>query len=971
MFSRKFPTPWMLLGSVLLLSGATSAPEEPEPPTFSVQRGFHDAPLAVTLTTNEPGALIRYTTDGSEPDENDGEVYSGPITISSTTALRAVTVTPDGESEVVTHTYIFVADVIRQPENPPDYPAQFAETDEDGPYPADYGMDPEVVASREYGDALPGALRSIPTISLVTDADNLFGEERGIYYNATEKGEEWERPVSMEWLDPNRNEFFGLNAGARVHGQGSRQPYRSPKKSIRLYFRGDYGPTKLEFPVFAASAPELANRGAARKFDILLLRNGGNRSWPYFSSGQRADADYVNDEFARAAFRRMGHLAPHGGVFVHLYLNGLYWGLYNLCERVDGEFLTNYLGGEEDDYDLILPDEDAEPSYAPTAALGSIDAWNELHALVEGPISDAVYDEVVERADLVNLADYIILTHHVGNSDWPNHNWYAYRSREGADTRFKFIPWDNDSGLRDSDRDITDWDEPGSPARLFLRLVTHPAFRELVNERVVLHTSGTGALTGGWCDQLYRALTDIVDQAVIAESARWGDYARDVYHLASRADQSLPAFLYTRDDFWVPVRDEKLTEYCPERTGEFLEQYSEHGWYTPGLLAPTFSHLGGAVPHDFSVELENPNNDGELVYTLDGADPRDPSGRVAPTALWADDHETLMVHQLTVLSARVRDGDDWSPLARATYFPPQDESQVVINELHYAPVAGPGVDPRALEFVELHNKGSRAFRLDAASFSRGISYVFPAGTSLPGGGYLVLAANADAFQQAYGFVPHGVFDGQLANDGEKVELLTAMGNVIDQVAYGTTSPWPLSAAGSGASLELVNPELDPALPGSWQSSFIAGGTPGAPNSTRDSPASSSSLASSSSSSSSASSLSTTASCACSSFSGTLSSTSTVSSSSAAASSTSSTSSSVATSASAGASSAAVASSAASTSSSAAVSSSSSSSSGAPTSAGPTSTSSCGSSTGSSGAANASSGSTPTSSSTGGGGGDDG
>ncbi|MEW5850134.1 MAG: CotH kinase family protein [Myxococcota bacterium] len=861
MIRRAITTTFLLLGSASVLFAATATPDDPlPPPSFSVQRGFYDASFDVVLTTREPGALIRYTTDGSEPDDDHGEIYKDPIPITTTTPLRALTVTRDAVSPVVTHTYIFLAHVVRQPDDPEGYPDEFADDDGDGPYPADYEMDPDVVEDREYVDAFPGALRGIPTVSVVTDIDNLFDEDKGIYYNASEKGDDWERPISVEWLDPARNESFGLNAGARIHGQGSRQPYRSPKKSLRLYFRSEYGESKLDFPVFSTSSPTLANRDAARKFDLLLLRNGGNRSWPYFSSDQRADADYVNDEFARIAFRDMGHLAPHGGVYVHLYLNGLYWGLYDLTERVDGEFLTAYFGGVEEDYDLILPDEDAEPSYSPSAALGDMDAWEDLHELVDhGSLHDDVYDEVLQRVDVVNLADYIILTHYVANTDWPKHNWYAYRLRSGVDTRFRFIPWDNDTSLRSYDADITDLDEPGSPARLFFQLMSHPSFRAVVNERVAIHTSGTGALTSERCDARYRALTSLVDQAVIAESARWGDYSRDVYYMRSRADQALPAYLYTRNDFWIPVRDEKLDEYCPRRTRELLEQYEDHGWYTAGLLAPSFSHVGGAVPGGTAVELRNPNDDGELVYTTDGTDPRDASGGVAVGALMGDEEESITVHQITTLSARVRDDDRWSPMARATYYPPQDDSQVVINEIHFAPVAGPGGDARALEFIELHNKGPRTYHLDEAFFTRGISYTFPSGTALPAQGFLVLASDAASFQGAFGFAPDGVFGGQLSNEGETVELVNVAGDLIDRVTYGSIPPWPGSAAGAGASLELRDPELDTSVPSSWQSSFVMGGTPGAPNSTRVVTGSSSS---SSASSTSAASLS----CSCSSFS---------------------------------------------------------------------------------------------------------
>ena len=76
----------------------------------------------------------------------------------------------------------------------------------------------------------------------------------------------------------------------------------------------------------------------------------------------------------------MGHLAPNGGTYVHLYLNGLYWGLYDITERIDEKYMVAYLGGAETDYDLIVPDEDAEPSYTPTPIVGTIDGLESVAA---------------------------------------------------------------------------------------------------------------------------------------------------------------------------------------------------------------------------------------------------------------------------------------------------------------------------------------------------------------------------------------------------------------------------------------------------------------------------------------------------------------------------------------------------------------------------------------------------------------
>ena len=144
---------------------------------------------------------MRYTLDGTTPSVDVGTEYHGPLTIPTTTALRAVAYKHGALSKVRTVTYIFPADVERQPAAPLGFPETFAADDGQGPYPADYAMDPEVVDDPDYTDLVQGSLRSIPSVSLVTDQEGLFSTDRGIYYNPGEKGAEWGMRQQMPiWL---------------------------------------------------------------------------------------------------------------------------------------------------------------------------------------------------------------------------------------------------------------------------------------------------------------------------------------------------------------------------------------------------------------------------------------------------------------------------------------------------------------------------------------------------------------------------------------------------------------------------------------------------------------------------------------------------------------------------------------------------------------------------------------------------
>ena len=567
-------------------------------PSFSKKHGFYSAPLSLKLTA-EGNRSIRYTTDGSTPTAQKGAAYSSPITIKGTTPVRAVAYDESGTSEVATHTYVFLSQVRRQGNSPKGFPKVFAADDGYGPYPADYEMDPEIVDNPRYSGQINKALTSIPTVSITTDLPKLFGTATGIYSNATEKGDKWERPVSLELIDPAGRKGFTTNAGLRMHGQASRRAFNTPKRSMRIYFRSEYGNGKLKQNLFVARGEKYA---PAEKFDHLVLRNGGNRSYPYWDRDQRRDADYVNDQWARDAFLDMGWLAPHGS-YVHLYLNGVYWGLYNLTERPDSKFLASYFGGDEDkDYDVIAADEDSGDK--PQADSGDLKVFDSVFALVqgEGDVSDATYEKLSGKVDMTNLVDYLLLTQYIGKTDWPHHNWNVWRKRTGNDTRLKFTTWDNDNGLWKVDENNTLADDPvlqKTPGHLFLRLTTNTKFRKLLAERVMLHTGDGGALSPEACAKRYTRLSDQISSAIIGESARWGDYSRDVYQdrRPERLAKSGPAYLHSKDlpddvadptgqvepkvqVTWDEVRQAHLSTYCPQRTGVLLNQYRANGWYS-------------------------------------------------------------------------------------------------------------------------------------------------------------------------------------------------------------------------------------------------------------------------------------------------------------------------------------------------------------------------------------------------------
>ena len=176
----------------------------------------------------------------------------------------------------------------------------------------------------------------------------------------------------------------------------------------------------------------------------------------------------------------------------------------------------------------------------------------------------------------------------------------------------------------------------------------------------------------------------------------------------------------------------------------------------------------------------------------------------------------------TTYSIRVRVTDSTGrDVTRVLTFTVGDPAQpVVINEIFYDPP-----DNARTEFIELHNAGTSAVSIAGWQFTKGISFTFPAGATIPAGGYAVVASDPAAFLMEFGFSAYAPFTGSLSGDGETIELVNASGTLIDQVEYKSEFPWPISATSDGASMELIHPSLDNNLGGSWRGSVSLQGLP--------------------------------------------------------------------------------------------------------------------------------------------------
>ncbi len=610
-----------------------------EAPMFSHSRGFYDVPFTLTIATETEGADIYYSLDGSNPsvigprDVVFGTLYTGPISITGTTCLRTVAIKSGWKpSKIETHTYLFLDDVIAQPNVIDGYPAVWGPyTDLGGNAIADYEMDPEITEDPSYASLMKEALLSIPTMSIVTDRDNLFSYSTdpvtgGIYiYTGPPLGSTtfglgsgWERPVSVEFFNLDGSEEFQVDCGLRLQGGHSRRPEKSPKHSFRFVFKSKYGPPKLNYPLFGDDA--------ATELNTITLRGGFCNSWHHWSPDQRERAQYLRDTWAKDTQLAMGSLSGRG-LFVHLYLNGLYWGLYNPTERIDREYAASYLGGDDTDFDVIK-------DYTEVVDGNNV-AWNRMMYMANaGLVSNEAYQRIQGNnpdgtpnpdyeplLDVVNLIDYMILNLYGGNTDWDHHNWITVRSRVQPGKGYQFFSWDAEHILENVNHNMINENNSNCPSRVYQKLRENADFRLLFADRIRLHFFNGGTLTPQSAKERWMQRAEEIELAVIAESARWGDYRRDVHSW-----QNGPYFLYTKDEFWIPERDWLLNVYFSVRTHNVLSQFRNDGLY-PRVDAPVF-HINGSHQHGGQVtkysSLLVPNITGTIFYTLDGTDPRLP-----------------------------------------------------------------------------------------------------------------------------------------------------------------------------------------------------------------------------------------------------------------------------------------------------------------------------------------------------------
>ncbi|MBL8755323.1 MAG: chitobiase/beta-hexosaminidase C-terminal domain-containing protein [Planctomycetes bacterium] len=741
---------------------------------FSVPRGLYTTPFTLTISTATPGATIKYTLDCSDPRTSTLAAQGpNPLTLTIDPAstngglrpltpgvvVRAYAFAPGLQpTNVDTVTYVFPQRVLTQT-RPTGFPTQ-----------VDFTVDPLVVNNPLYAPRILGDLAALPTMSVVAPHLQMFGSS-GVVRAANGS---IEVPGSIEVVHPDGRDDQ-VDCGLTPHS------WTQNKRSIRVYFRATYGNDKWRHDLFRNSA-EGQGVGIS-SFDGLVLRAGFNDGILYNEPARAGRYSLCVDELGRSSQLALTGFGPRG-LFVHLYLNGLYWGLYNPVERPESSYWSDTFGGHKDDY------------FARNHG-GTVDgnpAW--YQGLISGA---ATWATTSARLDVPSFCDYILYWTYCGGGDWPsfngaNNNWYAGNRVLPTPGRVRFFVWD----CEDSWIDLPN--RPGPPndgARIVNELLVGPLdisilWRGLQNvadfrlqwaDRVYRQCANDGPLSEANVLQRWNRITKVVDLGTVGESMRWGRFDPRGVTWTRNADwvpytnQVRQMFVGNQAALLAALRNTALPSAHPA-----LFPSIDPPLFQTGTPATTITVTRARVLAGTSIALARASALGTIWYTTDGSDPRGPTG--AAVGQNGGIGVVVPVAGTMVLRARTLNLFDWSALHELQLEVVPTAPLVEIHELLAENVAGLADDAGDHDdWIELCNRGLVDAPLAGYHLSDDpaapTKWTFPAGTVCKAGGTLLVWADDEP---AEGLL-HATF--RLSGLGESIHLYAPGGSaVVDEFTFG-------------------------------------------------------------------------------------------------------------------------------------------------------------------------------------------
>lgn len=441
-------------------------------PDFSIDAGRYAGTQAVAITHNLPGVQIRYTVDGSEPTSG-SMLYTTPVSIGSTRSLKAKAFKEGSlPSKTETATYFINEHAF-----------------------------------------------TIPVVSITTKSAYLWDTTIGIYVEGTNGvtgncngnrvnwNQDWDRHAVFEYFDAQGNRLLDQHIDIRIGGACSRN---QPQKSFVVKARDKYGSKTIDYKLFPNKDID--------EFGGFILRNSGNdfnltmfrdALIQHLTVGQM-DIDYL--DYQPTAF----------------YLNGQYWGIQNLREKIDADYIEANYGVDQEDLDLI------ETWWLPLE--GSLDAYSSYQSTLSSMdrSTSEAFEYISEHIDVQEYINYQVTQIYVANTDWPGNNVKFWRQRS-ANGKFRWIMWDLDFGFAlyegaswathptlefATDPDNTGWPNPDWSTLHFRLVLENPEFRKRFIETML------SAMNTTFAPDRVNAIIDEFRERIVAEmpyhKTRWG-----------------------------------------------------------------------------------------------------------------------------------------------------------------------------------------------------------------------------------------------------------------------------------------------------------------------------------------------------------------------------------------------------------------------------------------------------------------
>ncbi|MGK0363649.1 MAG: hypothetical protein ACI85O_000702 [Saprospiraceae bacterium] len=699
--------------------------------------------LSLNLSSDTPDAIIRYTLDATIPNESSPS-YLLPLNINQNRVVRA---------RIFRENYI-----------------------------------PSLTKSMTY---LVNDYHDLPVVSLVTEPDNFFDNDTGIYvlgdtyindfpFFGANFWEDWERPIHLTFYEEDGSLGIEFDAGVKIFGNYSRG---QDQRSLAIFARNQYGIDEINYPFF----PELDYEN----FQSLVLRNAGN---DLFRSNMR---DATITGLMRGTDLEYQAYRPTAA-----YLNGEYWGIYGMREKVNEHFLASKYNVDADDVSIL--------EFGGDIVQGDNQSYMDVIDFVTNNSlgSNNNYQFVADRIDIENYIIYNVAQIYFDNQDWPGNNIKFWRTPDTKwrwilyDTDFGFSIWNNNSYSNNTLAFALEPNGPGWP---------NPPYSTLLLRKLTENISFRNELVNRFADEMNTRFlpTNVIDH-IDSTAAKIASEIPDHFN---RYDEP-PAFWYSQVDVMRNFGNQR-----PMRVKNHIKSVFDLPDY-----------------HELTIDNEDPTEGYVLINNRLNIEDEE----------WKGDYFEDVPIKIRAIAKAGHIFSHWagavSSLEEELEFDLKDNilvipvfdkvintDNVVINEINYSSLANNNTE----DWIEFHNPTNAA--VDISGFilkdnDDDNQFIFPENTVLDTSEYLILTKDKALFQAIYPEIENviGDFDFGLSSTGDAIRLFTPTLELRDEVYYLPEAPWSVAANGQGSTLELISPELDNLLAENWDSVHEFG-SPGATN----------------------------------------------------------------------------------------------------------------------------------------------